>query len=334
MLVGPPHLLHVWPLWESGTTGRFHGIDVLGWLVEFYNDRACGACNVRQVDITGSSVFGLSIGIPIGLHDPSQPDLTLVGAARSPATRGQGERVMDNVLLVEPHGAVRLLTMNRPAKLNALNADLVQALTDALLAAQDDDAVSVIILAGAGRAFCAGADTSVPRPLTAENRRNLVKHGDKNIALTKLLSRVDKPIIAAVHGYALGAGCGLAFGSDLVVAAESARFGYPELKAGLTASTVTAQAVHLMGKKIAFELLTLCDNMTPQRAYELGLINRVVPDDRLLSEALTMAERLAGWNQEYLTQTKRTFHRAASLAPEQAMEMARDISVMMGRLPK
>ncbi len=240
---------------------------------------------------------------------------------------------MDDVLLAEPHGAVRLLRINRPAKLNALNAELVQALTDALCAAQDDDSVSVVILAGAGRAFCAGADTSVPRPLTAANRPNLVKHGDRNIALTKLLARIDKPIIAAVHGYALGAGCGLAFGSDLVVAAESARFGYPELKAGLTASTVTAQAVHLMGRKIAFELLTLCENIAPQRAYELGLINRIVPDDKLIDEAMAMARTLAGWNPEYLTQTKRTFHRATSLSAEQALEMARDISVMMGRLP-
>jgi enoyl-CoA hydratase/carnithine racemase len=241
---------------------------------------------------------------------------------------------MDDVLLTETRGAVRVLTMNRPTKLNALNADLVHALTDALLGAQDDDAVSVVILAGAGRAFCAGADTSVPRPLTAENRRNLVKHGDHNIALTKLLARVDKPIIAAVHGYALGAGCGLALGSDLVVAAESARFGYPELKAGLTASTVTAQAVHLMGRKIAFELLTLCENMMPQRAFELGMVNRVVPDDKLLDAAMAMAEKLAGWNQEFLTQTKRTFHRAAALAPEPALEMARDIAVMMGRFPQ
>ena len=124
----------------------------------------------------------------------------------------------------------------------------------------------------------------------------LIKHGDANIALTKLLARLDKPIVAAVHGYALGAGCGLAFGSDLVVAAESARFGYPELKAGLTASTVTAQAVHLMGRKVAFELLTLCENMLPQRAYELGMVNRVVPDDRLMDEAMAMAEKLAGWN--------------------------------------
>ena len=120
---------------------------------------------------------------------------------------------MDDVLLVEAHGPVRVLRLNRPTKLNALNADLVHALTEALTAAQDDGGVSVIVLAGAGRAFCAGADTSTPRPLTADTRPALLKHGDRNIALTKLLARVDKPIVAAVHGYALGAGCGLAFGS-------------------------------------------------------------------------------------------------------------------------
>ena len=241
---------------------------------------------------------------------------------------------MDEVLLVESRGTTRLLTLNRPAKLNALNLDLIQALTKALLDAQSDDAVSVVVLGGSGRAFCAGADTSVPRLLTAENRKNLIQHADESIALTKLLARVDKPIIAAVHGYALGAGCGLAFGSDLVVAAESARFGYPELKAGLTASTVSAHAAHLMGRKIAFELLTLCENITPERAYAQGLVNRVVPDEQLLPTALAMAEVMAKWSLESLTQTKRTFHRAASLDMEQALEMARDISVMMGRFPQ
>ena len=240
---------------------------------------------------------------------------------------------MDDVLLTETRSAVRLLTLNRPSKLNAINADLVHALTDALLAAQADNDVSVVILAGAGRAFSAGADTSTPRPLTVETRPALIKHGDTNIALTKLLGRIDKPIIAAVHGYALGAGCGLAFGSDLTIAAESARFGYPELKAGLTATTVTAQAVHLMGRKIAFELLTLCDNMTPQRAYELGLVNKVVPDENMMEEAFAMANKLAGWNKEFLWQTKRTFQRATSMTMEQALEMARDVSVMMGRIP-
>lgn len=241
---------------------------------------------------------------------------------------------MDEVLLIENRGAVRLLTLNRPTKLNALNADLVHALTDGLRAAQADDSVSVLILAGSGRAFCAGMDTSTPRVLTAESRRNLVRHADDSVALFNLLTRIDKPIIAAVHGYALGAGCSLALGGDLVVAAESARFGYPELKAGLTASTVSAHAAHVMSKKIALELLLLCENIAPQRAYELGLVNRVVANDQLQPAALAMAETIAKWNSEFVAQTKRTFHRAASLDVEQAMEMARDISVMMARLPQ
>jgi enoyl-CoA hydratase/carnithine racemase len=240
---------------------------------------------------------------------------------------------MEEVLLVETRGALRLLTLNRPKKLNALNADLIKALTEALLAVQHDDSVAAVIITGAGRAFCPGMDTSSPRLLTTENRKDLVRHADESIDLFKLLARIDKPIIAAVHGYALGAGCSLALGCDLVVAAESARFGFPELRAGLTASTVTAHAVHVMGRKIAFELLMLCENITPQRAYELGLVNRVVPDDQLLPAALAMAEIIAKWNPEFVGQTKRTFHRAALLDIEQALEMARDVSVMMARLP-
>lgn len=240
----------------------------------------------------------------------------------------------EEVLLVETRGAVRLLTLNRPKKLNALNADLLKALTEALLAVQHDDSVAAVVIAGGGRAFCPGMDTSAPRLLTAENRKDLVRHADESVGLFKLMARIDKPVIAAVHGYALGAGCSLAFGSDLVVAAESARFGFPELRAGLTASTVTAHAVHVMGRKIAFELLMLCENITPQRAYELGLVNRVVPDGQHLEAAMGMAEIIAKWNPEFVGQTKRTFHRAASLDIEQALEMARDVSVMMGRLPQ
>jgi enoyl-CoA hydratase len=246
---------------------------------------------------------------------------------------GNREACMEEVLLVETRGAIRLLTLNRPKKLNALNADLIKALTEALLAVQHDDSVAAVVVSSAGRAFCPGMDTSSPRLLTTENRKHLMRRADESIDLFKLLAHIDKPIIAAVHGFALGAGCSLALGSDLVVAAESARFGFPELRAGLTASTVTAHAVHVMGRKIAFELLMLCENITPQRDYELGLVNRVVPDDQLLPAALAMAEIITKWNPEFVGQTKRAFHRTASLDMDKALEMARDVLVMMARLP-
>jgi enoyl-CoA hydratase/carnithine racemase len=103
---------------------------------------------------------------------------------------------MEEVLLVETRGAVRLLTLNRPKKLNALNADLLKALTEALLAVQHDERVAAVIIAGAGRAFCPGMDTSVPRVLTTESRRNLVRHADESTGVFKLLARIDKPVIA------------------------------------------------------------------------------------------------------------------------------------------
>jgi enoyl-CoA hydratase/carnithine racemase len=240
---------------------------------------------------------------------------------------------MTDELLIENKGAVRILTLNRPTKLNALSGALIHALTNALTDIQGDDTVSVVVLTGAGRAFCSGADISGFKHLTAETRRALVQHADAGIALTKLLTRVDKPIIAAVKGYALGAGCGLAFGADLVVAGESARFGYPELKLGIPATTVSAHVAHLAGRKIAFEMLALCENLTPQQAMAHGLINRIVPDAALMTEALGMAEKLAGWKPDALWQTKRTFQRAFALTPEQALEAARDVAVMMGRFP-
>ena len=124
----------------------------------------------------------------------------------------------ERVLLTETRGAVRLLTLYRPAKLNALNANLVHALTDALHAAQNDAGDSGGRWSGVlRRRRHLGA-----APADCRDPAGLLKHGDANIALTKLLARVDKPIIAAVHGYALGAGCGLALGSDLTVAGERA----------------------------------------------------------------------------------------------------------------
>ena len=94
---------------------------------------------------------------------------------------------MEEVLLAETRGALRLLTLNRPKKLNALNAELIGALTDALLAVQHDDSVAAVIISGAGRAFCPGMDTSSPRLLTTENRKHLVRHADESIDLFKLL---------------------------------------------------------------------------------------------------------------------------------------------------
>jgi enoyl-CoA hydratase/carnithine racemase len=149
------------------------------------------------------------------------------------------------------------------------------------------------------------------------------------VTLFGALSACTKPIVAAVHGYVLGGGCSLAMSCDLVVAAGDAMFGYPELKAGLAATAVAPALVHQIGRKAAFELLTLCENINAERALALGMVNRVVPRDDLLTEARRMSEQLAGFNHDALWMTKRTIQRAASMSATQALDMAADASLVM-----
>jgi len=234
---------------------------------------------------------------------------------------------MSDTVLVEDQGPIRVLTLNRPTKLNAMNAELVDTLIDAVRAADLDDGVAVLILAGAGRAFSAGADIS--RTSEAPSSREVVARARRMGALFRALSESAKPVVAAVHGYALGGGCSLVMSCDLAVAADTAVFGYPELKAGLAATAVAPALVHQIGRKAAFELLTLCENVNAERALALGMINRVVPRDDLLSEARRMCEQLAAFNHDALWMTKRTIQRAASMSPLEALEMAGDASLVM-----
>ena len=234
---------------------------------------------------------------------------------------------MSDTVLAEDEGAIRVLTLNRPTKLNAMNIELVDTLIGAVRAADQDDGVAVVILTAAGRAFSAGADIS--RGTTEPSSREIFARSRRMVALFRALSDCAKPVVAAVHGYVLGGGCSLAMSCDVVVAADNAVFGYPELKAGLAATAVAPALVHQIGRKAAFELLTLCENVNAERALALGMINRVVPRDDLLSEARRMSEQLAGFNHDALWMTKRTIQRAASMSSAEALEMAADASLVM-----
>jgi len=234
---------------------------------------------------------------------------------------------MSDTVLVEDQGAVRVLTLNRPTKLNAMNVEMVETLISAVRAAGLDDAVAVVILTAAGRAFSAGADIS--RGATEPSPRQIIARARGMATLFRALSDCTKPVVAAVHGYVLGGACSLAMSCDLVVAADNAVFGYPELKAGLAATAVAPVLVQQIGRKAAFELLTLCENVNAERALALGMINRVVPRDDLLSEASRMSEQLVAFNHDALWMTKRTIQRAASMSPADALEMAGDASLVM-----
>jgi enoyl-CoA hydratase/carnithine racemase len=235
----------------------------------------------------------------------------------------------DPVLLSEDIEDIRLLTLNRPKALNALNSELVGAIVGAVDAAHLDDGVSVIVLAGNERAFSAGADLKEAQSRRGDDAEAARRHAALGGKLYQVGERTDKPIIAAVRGYVLGGGCNLAISADLVVAGESAVFGYPELKRGLAATAVTPGLVHRIGPKAAFEMLALAENVTPQRAYELGMINRVVPDDEVIDTALGMARALAAFDGAAVRTTKRVFQKSTKLSLSQSLDIAREAALLM-----
>ena len=236
---------------------------------------------------------------------------------------------MSDVLLVEDRGAVRILTLNRPDKLNALNHALTQALLDALQAADTSEQIGAVVLTGAGRAFCAGADVSEFSSLTAEAPEAVAARGDLTMRLHAYFSKMAKPVVAAIRGHAVGGGCGLALACDMVIASETARLGYPEIKRGIVAAVVMANLVRQVGRKTAFELVALGESVTPERALALGLVNRVVADAQLLDEAVAVAEKLAAFPRPAMASTKRVFHQVADLGLDEALRVGRDANIAM-----
>jgi len=230
-------------------------------------------------------------------------------------------------LLIENRGAVRILTMNRPDKRNALNFELARGLVDALRAADADDSVGAIVLTGAGQGFCAGADLSefkeLGTGLAAEDRAELT------MQLHLVFTTISKPVVSAVNGHAMGGGAGLAIASDLAVMAEGAKLGYPEPKHGIVAAIVMANLVRQVGRKAAFELVSLGEPVDAQQALRLGMVNRVVPLDRLMDESMSVAEKLAGVKREAMAETKRLFHEVADLPLPKALERGRDTNKRM-----
>ena len=230
-------------------------------------------------------------------------------------------------VLVEDRGPVRLLTLNRPDKRNALNTELTQRLLDELRRADAEASVGCVVLTGAGQGFCAGADLAefkgLTDPAAAEARAQLTM--DLHLAF----SRMRKVVITAINGAAMGGGAGLAIAADLAVMAEDARLGYPETRHGIVAAIVLANLVRQAGRKAAFELVAFGEPIDAHRALELGLVNYVYSRKDVLPRALAMAERLSQVSRAALAETKRLFHEVADLPLDQALEKGRDANKRM-----
>jgi len=235
----------------------------------------------------------------------------------------------DPVLRVEDLGAVRVLTMNRPEKRNALDTALTQALLDALRAADADDAIGCVVLTGAGPAFCAGADLAEFKVLTPENRDAVEARAELTMQLHAAFPKLAKPVLTAINGPAMGGGAGLALAGDMAVMAETATLGYPEVRHGIVAAIVMANLVRQVGRKAAFELVALGEPVSAARAAALGLVNRVVPGAELMREALALAERLAAASRPAMAETKRLFHEVADLPLGEALLRGREANKRM-----
>jgi len=161
-----------------------------------------------------------------------------------------------SVILTTTEDSTHVITLNRPDKRNALNDELIAALKDALREAAADETIRAIVIRGAGKDFCSGADLSALQKIASASFEENVEDARSLAELFELIRNVRVPVIAAVHGRALAGGCGLATACDLVIATNTARFGYPEVKIGFVPAMVAAILRRNLGEKKSFELLT------------------------------------------------------------------------------
>ncbi len=194
-----------------------------------------------------------------------------------------------NTILTETRGKVGLITLNRPQALNALNGELLAELNQAMQAFDADPAVGAIVISGSERAFAAGADIKQMAEASEAQMRK-----DSFIGSFDGILAICKPVIAAVNGFALGGGCELAMSCDMIVAGETAKFGQPEITIGvIPGAGGTQRLTHAVGKAIAMEMVLNNRTLSAVEALQFGLVNRVVPAERTLDEALQLAGEIA-----------------------------------------
>jgi enoyl-CoA hydratase len=212
-----------------------------------------------------------------------------------------------DLIKVEHKGRVGVVTLNRPKQLNALNPQLMQELGVALQAFDAHDDVGAIVITGNEKAFAAGADIGVMKDYSYMD----AFMADYITRDWEHIRRIRKPVIAAVSGYALGGGNELAMMCDIVIAAENARFGQPEINLGIMPGAGGTQRLpRAVGKAKAMDLCLTARMMDAQEAERAGLVSRIVPLDKLMEEAMAVAEKIAGYSLPVVMMIKESINRA------------------------
>jgi len=231
-------------------------------------------------------------------------------------------------VIFEKRKGIAWLTLNRPHVLNAMNMQMRDELWTVMEAVRDDPDIGVLIVKGAGeRAFSAGADVSEfgTAPSYVEARR-----GRRERDLWQLMLDLDEPLIAAIHGYALGAGCEMSMCCDLRVASDDARFGLPEVKLGYIPSAGGTQLLpRTIGPGVAMEMILTGDDIDAATALRLGLVHKVVARGRLYAEAEAWAHKLMSRSPEVLRCAKEAVTRGLEVSLEEGLAMERRLARLL-----
>jgi enoyl-CoA hydratase len=232
-------------------------------------------------------------------------------------------------LLTSCEAGVARITLNRPDVRNALSRTMVRELEAALAAAETDAAARVIVLSGAGdKAFCAGADLKGvgDRGTTLEARESF----GGLARILESMARMRTPVIAQVHGYALAGGCGLAAGCDLVIAADDAVFGLPEIKVGLLPLVVMAPILRAVGRKRGLLMILSGESVSAREAFEMGLVSRLVPRADLARATDTLAATLAGFSPTAVALAKEAAFTIQDMDYGKSLRYLRELITLVG----
>jgi methylglutaconyl-CoA hydratase len=224
-----------------------------------------------------------------------------------------------NKILYLVEGPVARITLNRPEKRNPLDEEMIAEIRHALAESTRDQAVHVVLLTGAGSDFCSGADLAALQRIASATVMENVADARRLADLFLEMRRYPRPIVAAVRGRALAGGCGIATAADIILATESAQFGYPEIKIGFVPAMVMAILRRSVSEKRAFELLTAGEIIPARTALEIGMINRIFADGTFDHEVQSYTMQLAARSPSALTLTKSLLYQIDAITFEAAL---------------
>ena len=234
----------------------------------------------------------------------------------------------ENPILYQVEGTIARVTLNRPEKRNALNEALITGLKDALQKANDDAAVRVVVISGAGRDFCSGADLASLQKIADGSVAENAADARSLMDLFVLMRQIRIPVVAAVRGKALAGGCGLASACDIVLASSDARFGYPEVKIGFVPAMVMAILRRNVSEKRAFELITRGAEIGAEEAKHLGLVNQVFADEDFEKEVTTYVRGFEKMSKSAIALTKTLLYQIDGMSFGAALETGMDVNVI------